>query len=32
MSEAHVQTEPMAQLFLSKNAHFGKHRLYDLKT
>jgi hypothetical protein len=31
MSEAHVQTEPIAQLFLSRNAHFGTS-LYDLKT
>ena len=27
LGEAHVQTEPSAQLFLSRNAHFGKHRL-----
>src|SRR5580693_1514840 len=32
MSEAHVQTEPIAQLFPSRNAHFGTHRHYDLKT
>jgi hypothetical protein len=24
--------DPIAQLFLSRNAHFEKHRLYDLKT
>jgi len=32
MNEARLQTDPIAQLFLSRNAHFEKHRLYDLKT
>jgi hypothetical protein len=30
MNEARVQTVPMAQLLLSRNAHFGKHRLCDM--
>jgi hypothetical protein len=32
MSGARMQTEPMTRTFLSRKAHFGKHRLYDLKT
>src|SRR5579859_6129937 len=30
MNEAHVQTVPLAQLLLSRNAHFGEHRLCDI--
>ena len=30
MNEARVQTVPMAQLLLSRNAHFGEHRLCDI--
>jgi hypothetical protein len=30
MNEARVQTVPMAQLLLSRNAHFGEHRLCEI--